>query len=72
MNKVGMGREYVRSGVSPVAREEMADVCLLREKKDNLAEVLRVKDTTAPIGDSGLCLVGNRTFDRNLGTGRTW
>jgi hypothetical protein len=65
-----MAKVCVRSESFPVVGEEMAQVCSLREGNGNLAKVLRVKDSAVPVGDSVICLVGHRTFYRNLSIGR--
>lgn len=55
----------LRSAVFPVARE-MSCERLLREENGSLVNVLSKKDTADPVGNSGICLVGNREFSAEI------
>lgn len=55
----------LRSALFPVARE-MSCEHLLREENGSLVSVLSKKDTADPVGNSGICLVGNREFSAEI------
>ena len=54
----------LKSAVFPVARK-MSCERLLREENGSLVNVLS-KDTADPVGNSGICLVGNREFSAEI------
>lgn len=57
---------HLRSAAFPVTGENMSCECLLREENGNLVNVLSMKDTAGPVGNSGICFVGNREFSTDI------